>query len=73
MKQEKEPAAIRELRRIRQAMLAEEKRVGSNKFWTEVNRQGKEFAHRYGLNYVDSLSMMVALRNKPARTRKVHG
>jgi hypothetical protein len=56
MKQEKEPAAIRELHRIRQKMLAEEKRVGSDKYWAEANRQGKEFARRHRVLYAESAS-----------------
>ena len=67
MKQEKEPAAIRELRRIRQEMLADEKRVGSDKYWAEANRQGKEFARRHGLKYVESPSSAYVLHDKPVK------
>ena len=67
MKQEKEPAAIRELRRIRQEMLAEEKRVGSNNYWAEANRQGREFARQNGLKYVESPSSAYVLQDKPAK------
>ena len=66
MKREKEPAAIRELHRIREEMLAEEKRVGSDKFWAEANRQGKEFARRYGLKYVESPAATV-VRERPGK------
>ncbi len=59
---EKEPAAVRELHRIRQTMLAEEKRVGSEKFWAEVNRQGKEFARRHGLKYLETPSRLTVAR-----------
>jgi hypothetical protein len=48
MKSTKEPAAVRELHRIRQDMLAEETRVGRDKFWAETNRQGKQFARCKG-------------------------
>jgi hypothetical protein len=67
MKQKKEPAAIRELRRIRQEMLAEEKRVGSDRYWAEANRQGKAFARRHGLKYVESPSSAYVLHEKPPR------
>ena len=69
MKREKEPAAIRELHRIREEMLAEEKRVGSDKFWAEVNRQGKEFARRHGLKYVESPAVVTAVRERPYKYR----
>lgn len=64
MKKEKEPAAIRELHRIRQEMLAEEKRVGSEKFWAEANRQAKEFARRHGLKYVETPSRATVARER---------
>jgi hypothetical protein len=64
MKREKEPAAIRELHRIRQAMVAEEKRVGSEKFWAEANQQGKEFARRHGLKYVETPSRLTVARER---------
>lgn len=70
MKRNKEPEAIRELRRIRDEMLAEEKRVGSDKFWAEVNRQGKEFARRHGLKYVEIHSPAATVREKRARYGK---
>ena len=54
MKQEKESKVFTELRRIRDELLAEEKRLGSGPFWAEVNRQGKQFARRHGLKYVKS-------------------
>jgi hypothetical protein len=53
MKQEKEPAAILELRRIRQVIQEERKRVGSDKYWADANREGREFARRHGLKYVE--------------------
>jgi threonyl-tRNA synthetase len=71
MKQEREPAAIRELHRIRQEMIAEEKRVGSDKYWAEANRQGREFARRHGLKYVESPSSAYVLHDKPTK-HKVH-
>jgi hypothetical protein len=67
MKQDKEPAAVRELRRIRQAIGAEKKRVGSDKFWAKANQQGKEFAHRHGLRYVESPSSVCILHDKPEK------
>jgi hypothetical protein len=67
MKQEKEPAAIRELHRIRQEMRAEEKRVGSDKFWAGVNQRGREFARRHGLKYVESPSSAYVLHDEPAK------
>jgi hypothetical protein len=71
MKQEKEPAAIRELHRIRQEIRAEERRVGSDKYWAEANRKGKEFARRHGLKYVESTSSAYVLHDKPAQKDKV--
>ena len=72
MKQAKEPAAIRELHRIRQEIRAEEKRVGSDKYWAEANQQGKEFARRHGLKYVESPSSLYGLHAKPAKKHTVH-
>jgi hypothetical protein len=71
MKQEKEPAAIRELHRIRQEIRAQEKRVGSDKYWAEANREGKEFARRHRLKYVESPSNAYVLHDKPVK-KKVH-
>jgi len=70
MKRKKEPAAIHELHRIREEMLAEEKRVGSDKFWTEVNWQGKEFARRHRLKYVEATLSVGTVREKPAKRYK---
>jgi hypothetical protein len=67
MKQEKEPAAVLELRRIRQAMRAEKKRVGSDRFWAEANRQSREFARQHGLRYVELPSSTYVLHDKPAK------
>jgi hypothetical protein len=72
MKQEKEPAAIRELRLIRQEMLAEEKRVGSNNYWAEANRQGREFARQNGLKYVVSPSSAYVMHDKPVNKPQRH-
>jgi hypothetical protein len=69
MKQEKESKVFTDLRRIRDEMLAEEKRVGSDQFWAEVNRKGEEFARRHGLKYVDSAPRADVLHDKPARKR----
>lgn len=67
MKQEKEPAAIRELHRIREEMLAEEKRVGSDKYWADANRQAREFARRHSLKYVEAAPRATVAREKPAK------
>ena len=67
MKRNKEPEAVRELHKIREEMLAEEKRVGSETFWTEVNRQGKEFARKHGLRYLEAKPDAATIREKPAK------
>ena len=48
MKREKEPAAVRELHRIREQMQAEEKRVGSERYWADAHREALEFMRRPG-------------------------
>lgn len=72
MTQGKESKVFTELRRIRSEMLAEEKRVGSDKYWAKVNREGKEFARRHGLKYVESESSAFVLQDKPVKKQKVH-
>ena len=67
MKQSKEPEAIRELHRIREEMLAEEKRVGSAKYWAEANEEGKAFARRHGLKYVETPPTAASVREKRAK------
>ncbi len=67
MKRSKEPAALRELHRIRGKMLAEEKRAGSDRYWAEVNQQGKEFARKHGLRYVESPSRAAVARERSAK------
>ncbi len=67
MKQEKVPDAVRELHRIRQEIRAEIERVGSEKYWAEANREGREFARRHGLKYVESPSSAYVLHDKPAK------
>ena len=67
-----EPKAIQEVHRIRQEIRAEEKRVGSDQYWAEVNRRGKEFARRHGLKYVESPSSASVLHDKPAKKHQVH-
>ena len=67
-----ESNAIRELHRIRQGMRAEEKRVGSEQYWAEANRQGKEFARRHGLKYVESPSSAYVLHDQPLKKPKDH-
>lgn len=70
MRPKTEPAAVRELRRIREKMLAEEKRVGSGKYWAEANKQGREFARQLGLKYIESPSSALTLREEPAKKRR---
>jgi len=67
MRPKSEPNAIRELHRIRQQMQAEEQRVGSDKFWAETNRQGRAFARRHGLRYVESVSTATVVRERPTK------
>jgi hypothetical protein len=62
-----EPMAIQEIHRIREEMHAERERVGSDKWREEVNRQGKEFARRHGLKYVESPSSADVVHDKPAK------
>ena len=75
MKKEKESKVFKELRRIRDEMLAEEKRVGSDKYWAEANREAREFARQHGLKYVDTLPHTAGVRegrakyNAPKRRR----
>jgi hypothetical protein len=68
MKREKEPAAVRELHQIREEMLSEEKRAGG-KYWADANRQGKAFARRHGLRYVEKPSSAYVLHDRPGRRR----
>ena len=56
MTHKREPGAIRELHRIRESMLAEERRIGSDTFWAEVNRLGEKFARKHGLKLVKPAS-----------------
>jgi hypothetical protein len=67
-----EPRAIQEIHRIRKAMHAEGKRVGSDKYWAEASRKGKEFTRRHGLKYVESPSSAYVLHDKPAPKHKAH-
>ncbi|MEI8079080.1 MAG: hypothetical protein WCH61_05560 [bacterium] len=67
MKRHQEPAAVRELHQIREQMLAEEKRIGSDKFWTEANRKAEEFAHRHGLKYVAAPTLVPVVRERSAK------
>jgi hypothetical protein len=62
-----EPSAIREVRRIRQEMLADEKRGGGEKRQEEANRQGKDFGRRRGLRYAVSPSSLDVLHDKPVK------
>jgi hypothetical protein len=70
MKQEREPAAVRELHRIREEMLVEEKRAGNGEYWTEANRQAKEFAQRHGLKYVEAKPVVETVREKRSKRYK---
>lgn len=63
MKHEKEPEAIRELHRIRKGMIEEEKRAGSERFRTVLNRLGEKFARKHRLPRVKALA--VGQRGKP--------
>ena len=67
MKRNQEPAAVRELHQIREQMLAEEKRIGSDKYWTEANRKGEEFARRHGLKYVAAPATAAVVRERPTK------
>ena len=67
MKCHPEPAAIRELHQIREQMLAEEKRVGSDKFWADANRRGEEFARRHCLKYIAAPARVSSVRERPAK------
>jgi len=69
MKRHQEPAAVRELQQIREQMLAEEKRAGSDKFWTEANRKGEEFARRHGLKYIAAPTLAPSVRERPAKDK----
>ncbi|MGD0783375.1 MAG: hypothetical protein ABSA30_11010 [Candidatus Aminicenantales bacterium] len=68
MKQQKEPEAIRELHRIREAMLEEEKRAGSASFRAVLNRLGEEFARKHRLRRVKAIAVG---RGKPRVKRLV--
>jgi len=67
MKQENESKVFTELRRIRDEMLAEEKRVGSDQYWAEINQRGKEFARQHGLKYLESPSTAYILHDKQVK------
>jgi hypothetical protein len=62
-----EPRAIQEIHRIREQMHADEKRVGSDKFFAEANRRGREFARQHGLKYVESPSSAYVLHDEPTK------
>ena len=70
MKQEKESKVFMELRRIRDEMLTEEKRVGSDTFWADVNQRGREHACKHGPKYVESSSSAYVLHDVPAKRRR---
>jgi hypothetical protein len=60
-----QPRAIEEIHCIREQMQAERKRVGGEKWRTDLNQQGKEFARRHGLKYLESPSIADVLHDKP--------
>jgi hypothetical protein len=66
MKKSKEPEAIRELHRIREQILAEEKRVGRAKYWAEANEQARQFARQHGLKHVEAGRTTANVREKRA-------
>jgi hypothetical protein len=72
MKKEKESKVFTELRRIRTEMLAEEKRIGTDKYWAGVNERGKEYARKLGLKYAESPSSADVLHDKPVGKNKAH-
>ena len=67
MKKSKEPEAIRELHRIREEMLSDEKRVGRARYWAEANEQAQQFARRHGLKYLEAAPRAAAVREKRAK------
>ena len=67
MKHQKEPEDIRELHRIRKAMLEQEKRVGSESFRAVLNRLGEEFARKHRLPRVKAIA--VGRRREPRAKR----
>jgi hypothetical protein len=64
MKHQKEPEAIRELHRIREAMLDEEEGTGSETFLADLNRLGEEFARKHRLRRAKA-----APAGRPAKAR----
>ena len=69
MKPEKESKVFTELRRLRDERLAEEKRVGSDTYWAQAHRRGREIARKHGLKYVESPSSAYVLHDQPAKKR----
>ena len=69
MKPEKESKVFTELRRIRDERLAEEKRVGGDKYWAEAHQRGREIARKHGLKYVESPSSAYVLHDHPTKKR----
>jgi hypothetical protein len=67
MKQTKEPAAIRELHRIREQMLAEEKRVGSATYWAEAHEEALEFMRRPGCKLRPLKTETAGVREHPGK------
>jgi hypothetical protein len=67
-----ESSAIREVRGIRQELIADKDRAGTDQYWSEVNRHGKELARRHGLKYAASPPGDYILHDKPAKKVKVN-
>jgi hypothetical protein len=67
MKLTKEPSALRELHRIREQMLAEEKRVGSARYWEETHQEALEFTRRSGCKLRPLKTAPAIVRERPAK------
>ena len=67
MKRGKEPAALRELHRIREQLLVEEKRVGSEKYWADTHREALEFMRRKGCKLRPLKHEAAIVRERPAK------
>ncbi|GEM_PF-2574184 len=70
MKRQADSKVFKELRQIRDELLAEEKRVGSDTFWAEVSRQGEKFARKHGLKRAKSPAKVSAVAEARAKYGK---
>jgi len=70
MNKQREPEALRELHRIREQIHKEAVAVGIERYWAEANRQGREFARRHGLKYVQAKPGVEAIREKRSKQYK---